>query len=92
MSDECKGVIPDTFIACGEGGQYCSDPCRLVGSCHECGGTTHGRNTFAYGEQCGAAVAFGLMGMAFAIRNRLCWMCGGHGRPGTAVCKKGTEQ
>ena len=25
--DECTGVIPGTFIACGEGEQYCSDFC-----------------------------------------------------------------
>lgn len=27
-ASECKGVIPDTFIACGEGGNFCSDICR----------------------------------------------------------------
>jgi hypothetical protein len=26
---KCSGVIPGSFIACGEGGNYCSDPCRL---------------------------------------------------------------
>ena len=25
--DECLLVIPNTFIACGEGGNYCSDEC-----------------------------------------------------------------
>ena len=25
----CKGVIPNTFIACGEGNNYCSTNCQL---------------------------------------------------------------
>lgn len=25
----CKGVIPDTFIACGEGGNFCSSECHF---------------------------------------------------------------
>lgn len=25
----CLAVIPETFIACGEGGSYCSETCRL---------------------------------------------------------------
>ena len=27
---KCKGVIPDTFIACSEGGNYCSTLCQLL--------------------------------------------------------------
>lgn len=27
MNKYCTGVIPDTFIACGEGGNYCSESC-----------------------------------------------------------------
>lgn len=27
----CAGIIPDTFIVCGEGGNYCSDLCRMLG-------------------------------------------------------------
>jgi hypothetical protein len=26
--EECTGVIPNTFIACGEGGNYCSEGCE----------------------------------------------------------------
>jgi len=26
--EECSGVIPGTFIACGEGGNYCSAECE----------------------------------------------------------------
>lgn len=26
---KCAGTIPNTFIACGEGGSYCSETCRL---------------------------------------------------------------
>jgi hypothetical protein len=26
---KCSGVIPSTFIACGEDGNYCSEACRL---------------------------------------------------------------
>jgi len=29
----CHGVIPDTFIACGEEGLYCSDECLLRAEC-----------------------------------------------------------
>ncbi len=28
--EECKVIIPGTFIACGEGGNYCSEPCKLA--------------------------------------------------------------
>ena len=28
---ECLGVIPGTFVACGEGGNYCSVACHLRG-------------------------------------------------------------
>jgi len=28
LLDGCTGVIPGTFIACGEGGNYCSATCR----------------------------------------------------------------
>lgn len=27
LQADCHGVIPNTFIACGEGGNYCSDAC-----------------------------------------------------------------
>lgn len=30
MEHRCAGVIPGTFIMCGEGGNYCSDECRLA--------------------------------------------------------------
>ena len=29
----CKGLIDGTFIACGEGGNYCSSNCQNNGSC-----------------------------------------------------------
>lgn len=31
----CHGVIPGTFIACGEGENYCSDECLLRALLHE---------------------------------------------------------
>jgi hypothetical protein len=49
-NEACLGVLPGTFIACGEHG-YCSNECALIGA-----------------FDCGAAVAFGLLGMAEAIR------------------------
>ena len=29
--NDCFGVIPNTFIACGEGGNYCSQRCFEAG-------------------------------------------------------------
>jgi hypothetical protein len=28
LEEKCKGVIPNTFIVCGEGGNYCSEACH----------------------------------------------------------------
>lgn len=52
VNEACLGVLPGTFIACGERG-YCSNECTVIGA-----------------FDCGAAVAFGLMGMFEAIRQR----------------------
>ena len=29
-TNHCTGVIPGTFIACGEGGNYCSEECMQL--------------------------------------------------------------
>lgn len=29
QQETCQGVIPNTFIACGEGGNFCSNPCMI---------------------------------------------------------------
>ncbi len=32
MHDECLGTIPNSFIMCGEGGNYCSAACEIRAS------------------------------------------------------------
>ncbi len=43
------------------------------------------------GYEDGAAVAFGVMGMAEAIKSKCCRWCGEHERPGPYVCKHENE-
>lgn len=50
-AEGCKLIVPNTFIACGEGGNYCSDGCFEEDAFRR-----------------GAALAFGVIGMAEAIR------------------------
>lgn len=83
---DCQQVIPNTFIACGEGGNYCSDACYQASRARKWKlATRHYRREIQewarmYDEQtklipeafdCGAAVAFGLMGMFEAIREKM---------------------
>ena len=32
MREGCHGIIPDTYIACGEDGNYCSEGCWNISS------------------------------------------------------------
>lgn len=56
------GTIPGTFIACGEGYNYCSTEC-IRQDLRE-----NGEANWIVGYQAGAAVAFGIIGMFEAIR------------------------
>ncbi len=84
-SSGCLGVIPGTFVTCGEAEYFCSNECfvqavksqqhnrreerleaeRLHEGCYTLENICMVQR---HGEERGAAVAFGLMGMAEAIR------------------------